>query len=131
MDDNASRSKITSTSNNLLAIASARNTCYVAFQQIAANGTEPWTTTYRAATSQQFSNNLLAIASARNTCYVAFQQIVGNGIEPLLTRFTYFSCVITIGKVKLPIFEIVTFMQFHCFKRLNRYGHIVAFNGNS
>ena len=35
MDDNASRSKITATSNNLLAIASARNTCYVAFQQIA------------------------------------------------------------------------------------------------
>ena len=35
MDDNASSSKITATSNNLLAIASARNTCYVAFQQIA------------------------------------------------------------------------------------------------
>ena len=35
MDDNVSRSKITATSNNLLAIASARNTCYVAFQQIA------------------------------------------------------------------------------------------------
>ena len=29
-------------SNNLLAIASTRNTCYVAFQQIAANGTEPF-----------------------------------------------------------------------------------------
>ena len=33
--DNVSRSNITTTSNNLLAIASARNTCYVAFQQIA------------------------------------------------------------------------------------------------
>ena len=32
MDDNVSRSNITTTSNNLLAIASARNTCYVAFQ---------------------------------------------------------------------------------------------------
>ena len=33
--DNASRSQITATSNNLLAIASARNACFVAFQQIA------------------------------------------------------------------------------------------------
>ena len=40
--DNVSRSNITTTSNNLLAIASARNTCYVAFQQIVGNGTEPW-----------------------------------------------------------------------------------------
>ena len=43
MDDNVSRSNITTTSNNLLAIASARNTCYVAFQQIVGNGTEPMT----------------------------------------------------------------------------------------
>ena len=43
MDDNVSRSNITTTSNNLLAIASARNACCVGFQQIAANGTEPFT----------------------------------------------------------------------------------------
>ena len=41
MDDNVSRSNIITTSNNLLAIASARNACFVGFQQIAANGTEP------------------------------------------------------------------------------------------
>ena len=41
MDDNVSRSNITTTSNNLLAIASARNTCYATCQQIAGNGTEP------------------------------------------------------------------------------------------
>ena len=41
MDDNVSRSNITTILNSLLAIARARNTCYVAFQQIAANGTEP------------------------------------------------------------------------------------------
>ena len=35
MDDNVSRSNITTTSNNLLAIASARNACCVGFQQIA------------------------------------------------------------------------------------------------
>ena len=35
MDDNVPRSNITTTSTSLLAIASARNTCYVPFQQIA------------------------------------------------------------------------------------------------
>ena len=38
MEDNVSRSNITTIFEQF---ASARNTCYVAFQQIAVNGTEP------------------------------------------------------------------------------------------
>ena len=41
MDDNVSRSNITTTSNNLLAIASARNACCVGFQQIASKLLQP------------------------------------------------------------------------------------------
>ena len=42
------------------------------FTAIASKLLKTWTTTYRAATSQQFSHNLLAIASARNVCCVGF-----------------------------------------------------------
>ena len=41
MEDNVSRSNITTIFEQFASIASTRNTCYVAFQQIAANGTEP------------------------------------------------------------------------------------------
>ena len=63
MDDNISRSNITTTSNNLLAIASARNTCYVAFQQIASKLLETEQSHGRQRIAQQNHSNIKQLAS--------------------------------------------------------------------
>ena len=61
MDDNVSRSNITTTSNNLLAIASARNACCVGFQQIASKLLQTEQSHGRQRIAQQHHNNFKTI----------------------------------------------------------------------